>query len=158
MDPVVCFSGHAHLRTDRICRIDNYVTAPMFVDSTACELITPTYSTCSSITLTNGMVFYSDMPRQEILSAIAEAQADAYNTPVVPVAISSRITLDPAYIVAVLPYNPQIHRYVEEHGYTVRSDCYVPQSLIILDDGNTCLAVKATPAELMDKLSRPRQV
>ena len=64
-----------------------------------------------------------------------------------PVAISNRITLDPAYIVAILPYNPQINRYAEEYGYTVHSYCYVPQSLIILDDGDTCLAVKDTPAE-----------
>ena len=74
-----------------------------------------------------------------------------------PVAISNRITLDPAYIVAVLPYNPQMHEYAEENGYTVSSYCYAPQSLIILDDGDTCLAVKDTPAELMDKFSKARQ-
>ena len=157
MEPIICLCDQVFLRTDRICRVDGHVAAPMFVDANRCELITPTYNTRSIITLANGMQFYSCQCCQEISSAIVEAQADACNTPVAPVAISNRITLDPAYVVAVLPYNPQINRYAEEYGYTVHSYCYVPQSLIILDDGDTCLAVKDTPAELMDKFSQPRQ-
>lgn len=156
MFPVISFCGHAYLCADRIYRVDEHKATPMYIDTHNCALISPTFATRSSLTLANGMVFYSDQPYQELQSAVAEATHTIAN-PMMPVAISDHIIINPAHIIAVLPYIAQLCDYVEEHGYDIQSVAPAPQSLIVMDDGDTCLAVNGTPDELADKLSKPQQ-
>ena len=156
MFPVFSLSGHAHLCADRIHRVDEYKATPMYIDTRNCALISPTFDTRSSIALTNGMEFFSAEPRQEILSAIDNAKQHAHNVAAQPCAVSDHILVDPMRIVAILPYIAQLRDYVEEHGYSIRSVSHVPLCLIVMDDGDTCLATKDTPAELVDKLDSAR--
>ena len=156
MFPVVTLSGHAHFRADRVRRVNAHASKPMYIDTRNCALTSPTFTTRSSLTLANGMVFYTDQPYQELQSAVAEA-THTIAVPMMPVVISDHIIIDPAHIIAVLPYNWQLCNSAEEHGYAVERLCENPGCLIIMDDGDTCLAIEDAPAELMDKLSNSRQ-
>ena len=157
MFPVISLPGHAYLFADRVRRVDNFTARPVIIDTHNCELITPTFTTRSTLALANGMEFFSAMSRQEILSALDVAQQQAYNLQAKPLAASDRILIDPTRIVAILPYIAQFCGYTEEHGYGIQRLCQNPHCLIIMDDGDTCLAVKDTPAELVNKLSTPQQ-
>lgn len=157
MFPVVTLSGQAHFCADRVRRVDDFTTRPVIIDTHNCELIVPTFGTRSTVALTNGMVLYANKPSQEILSAIDVAQQLAFDLQASPVAVSDHILIDPVRIVAILPYIAQLRDYVEEQGYSIRSVSQAPHSLIVMDDGDTCLAVNDTPVELVDKLNNLRQ-
>ena len=124
----------------------------MYTDAHNCELIVPTFQSHSSVTLRNGMHFYSNRLPQDLSSAVAEANQQVSNVPMMPLAVSDRITVDPAYIVAILPYNPQMCEFVEEYGYAIYPASQNPQSLVLMGD-DTCLAVETAPSELVDKLN-----
>ena len=144
--------NQAYIRANHVQRVRENEAKPMYTDAHNCDLLVPTFLTSSAITLTNGMELFSNRSCQDLTSAVAEASEHSYTAPMVPVAISDRITVDPAYIVAVLPYNPQICDCVGEHGYAIYPASRDPQCLILLED-DTCLAVETTPSELMDKLN-----
>lgn len=156
MSHFVSLPGQVYINPDHTQSVQPYTEKPRFTDARNCEYFVPTFRTGSAVTLTNGMELFSSRACQNLTSAIAEATEHAYTAPMVPVAISDRITVDPAYIVAVLPYNPQICDCVEEHGYAIYPASWNPRCLISMGD-DTCLAVETTPAELMDKLNKPRQ-
>lgn len=155
MFPVFPLSDRAYLRADRICCVCEYAASPKYTNALNCELVEPKFSTRSRITLSNGMELFSDRPLQELQSAVAKA-AQAYDVPTSPVALNDLIAIDPAYIIAILPYNAQICDHVEEHGYDIHKFGRASGSLIVMD-GDTCLAVKDTPSELLSKLNAPRQ-
>lgn len=148
----VRFHSQAYVCAGHIQRVREHEVKPMFTDAHSYDLIVPTFRTRSAVTLTNGMELFSSRPCQDLTSAIAEANQQVRAVPMMPVVISDRITVDPAYIVAILPYDPQICEFVEEHGYEIYIACKGPQSLIVTK-GETCLAVETTPAELLDKLN-----
>lgn len=152
MFPFVSLSSQAYIRANHIQRVCEIAAKPMYTDAHNCDLLVPTFMSSSAVTLTNSMELFSSRACQDLSSAIAGATEFAYAVPVEPVAISDRITVDPAYIVAVLPYNPQICDCVGEHGYVIYPASRKPQCLILLED-DTCLAVDITPSELMDKLN-----
>lgn len=156
MFPTISLSGHAHFRADRVHRVNAHASMPMYIDTRNCALISPTFDTHSSITLANGMVFYSDQPYHELQSAVAKA-TQTIPGPMMPIAISDHIIIDPTHIIAVLPYNRQLCDFVEEYGYSIECLCEDPGCLIVMGDGDTCLAVKDTLTELVDKLSSLRQ-
>ena len=153
----VSLTGQVYINPDHTRSVQPYTEKPRFADARNCELIIPTFGSRSTVALTNGMVFYTNKPRQEILSAIDNAKQHAHDVGTQPCAVSDHILVDPMRITAILPYIAQLREYVEEHGYSVRSVSQAPLCLIVMDDGNTCLAVKDTPAELVDKISQPRQ-
>lgn len=157
MFPTIILFGHAHICADRIKCVNDFAARPAIINTHNCELIVPTFATRSTVSLANGMEFYTDQSRQEILSAIDKATQLAYDLATQPYAVSDHIMIDPMRIVAVLPYITQLCDYAEEHGYSIQCVAPAPQSLIVMDDGDTCLAVNDTPAELVDKLSKPRQ-
>jgi len=157
MFPSITLLCHAHICADRVSRVDDFAASPVCIDTHNCELIVPTFSSRSTVALTNGMEFFTDQSRQEILSAIDNAKQHAYDLATQPYAVSDRILIDPMRIVAVLPYVAQLCDYVEEHGYSIQNVTPAPQSLIVMDDDDTCLAVNGTPDKLVDKLARLRQ-
>ena len=157
MFPVISLPGHAYLFADRVRRVDDFTARPVIIDTHNCELITPTFTTRSTLALANGMEFFSAMSPQEILSALDVAQQQAYDLQANPLAVSDRILIDPMRIVAILPYIAQLCGYTEEHGYCIQRLCQAPHCLIIMNDGDTCLAVKDTPAELVDRLRNTLQ-
>lgn len=152
MIPFVSLSSQAYIRANHIQRVCEIAAKPMYTDAHNCDLLVPTFTSGSAVTLTNGMELLSSRACQDLSSAVAEANQQVSNVPMMPLAVSDRITVDPAYIVAVLPYNPQICDCVGEHGYTIYPASRNPQCLILLGD-DTCLAVETTPSELMDKLN-----
>lgn len=156
MFPMISLHGHAYLCADRVRRVNDFMARPVIIDTHNCELIVPTFGTRSTVALTNGMEFYSDEPCREILSAIDNAKQHAHDVATQPCAVSDHILVDPMRIVAILPYIAQLRDYVEEHGYSIRSVSQAPLCLIVMDDGDTCLAAKDTPAELVDKLDSAR--
>lgn len=142
----------AYICAAHIQGVCTHEATPMFTDAHNCDLIVPTFQIHSSVTLRNGMHFYSSCLPQDLSSAVAEANQQVSNVPMMPLAVSDRITVDPAYIVAVLPYNPQICDCVEERGYAIYPASRDPQCLILMED-DTCLAVEIAPSELVDKLN-----
>jgi hypothetical protein len=157
MFPVVTLSGHAYLCADRVRRVDDFSASPAIIDTHNCELIVPTFQARSTVALTNGMEFYSNAPRQEIMTAIDNAKQHAHDVATQPCAVSDHILVDPMRIVAILPYIAQLCDYTEEHGYGIQHLCRNPLALVIMDDGNTCLAIEDTPTDLVNMLGTLRQ-
>ena len=157
MSTFVLISGQVYINPGHIQSVRAYAEKPRFADARNCEFFVPTFKTRSIVALSNGMELFSSQTSQEITAAIAESQEHAQPMVTSPVAINQHLTVDPSYIVSVFPCNCHFREYVEdEHGYEIYETCDSPNSLIVLDD-ETCLAVDTTSAELVDKLSDPRQ-
>ena len=157
MTNYVSLADQAFACVNRISCVEEHMAKPMYIDTRNCELVAPTFQTRSTVALTNGMAFYSSQSPQEILSAMENAKQCSRNLAMHPVAVSDHILIDPMHIVAVLPYIAHLCDHVEDHGYLIHSVGDTPQCLIIMDDGDTCLAVNDTPDELVDKLNSLRQ-
>lgn len=157
MSTFVLISGQVYINTDHLQSVRAYAQKPRFADARNCEFFVPTFNTRSVLALSNGMELFSSQTSQEIMAAIAESQEHAQPMVTSPVSINQHLTVDPSYIVSVFPCNCHFREFAEgEHGYETCETCDSPNSLIVLDD-ETCLAVDATSAELVDKLSMPRQ-
>lgn len=152
MFPFISISGQAYIRADHIHGVCDCAATPRITDTRACELIVPTFSSRSVLTLSNGMRFYSARSHQELNCAIAQVHPQAQHSPMTIVAISRYMSVNAAYIVAVLPYHRQLCDVLKESNSSIHCTSQTPRCLILLDDG-TCLLAASTPTELMDKLN-----
>lgn len=157
MSNFVSLTGQVYITPDHTQSVQPYTEKPRFTDARNCEFFVPTFDTRSVLALSNGMELFSSQTALEIMSAIAESREQGQHTETGPVAINQHLTVDPSCIVAVFPCDRHFWEFVEEaHTCEIYETCDKPGCLIVLDD-ETCLAVDVTPAELMDKLAKPRQ-
>lgn len=147
----VRFHPEAYIRADHIHGVCECMDTPRMTDTRACELIVPTFATRCVLTLSNGMRFYSNCSLQEIKDAVAQSNPCSQNLPMRITAISRYMSVNAAYIVAVLPYHRQLCDIFKESNSSIHCTSQNPRCLILLDDG-TCLLAGITPTELMEKL------